>query len=124
MTLAPEGNPGLGWVSIEEAILDGDTFSFPEHCCSQHQQQEPRQPARLVFWNENTPLLLLLSGLHAQAWPASAVRLAPAGLVWAPQGVSSLSEGRDTAGKMQLMSFLGTPRSFWLGRSLLHKEAL
>lgn len=25
--------------------------------------------------------------------------MAPAGLVWAPQGVSSLSEGRDTAGK-------------------------
>lgn len=43
VTLGPEGNPAWGWVSAEEAILDGDTFSFPEHCGGQHQQQEPRQ---------------------------------------------------------------------------------
>lgn len=65
MTLGPEGNLGWGWVSTEEAILDGDTFSFPEHCGGQHQQQEPRQPARLVLWNENTLLLLLPSGVLA-----------------------------------------------------------
>lgn len=54
MNPGPEGNPGWAWVSTEEAILDGDTFSFPEHCGGQHQQQKPRQPARLVLWNENT----------------------------------------------------------------------
>lgn len=65
VNLGPEGNPGWAWVSTEEAILDGDTFSFPEHCGGQHQQQEPRQPARLVLWNENTLLLLLPSGVLA-----------------------------------------------------------
>lgn len=90
MTLAPEGNPGLGWVSIEEAILDGDTFSFPEHCCGQHQQQEPRQPARLVFWNENTPLLLLLSGVLAVWTPCSdlACLSCPYGSSWPGVGAT------------------------------------
>lgn len=115
------GRPGWGWVSVEEAILDGDTFSFPERCGGQHQQQEPRQQARLALWNENIPLLLLLSGVAAvwallSAWPNAVACAVPAGQAWvqpwagqragAPQGVCvCLPAGWDAAGKCSLGPF-------------------
>lgn len=84
--------------------MDRDTFSFPEHCGGQHQQQEPSQPARLALWNENIPLLLLLSGVVAVWIPCSGLVClgCPCGSSWPRVGAigrEHVSTGQDTAGK-------------------------